>query len=73
MGAATNRVNLMSDVLLFVLVVFVNTLKLYIICFVVPVKKKKKERQHAQKEGMEGGGEKEKVYRPPDNMTITNT
>lgn len=71
MGAATNRVNLMSDVLLFVLVVFVDTLKLYIICFVVPVKKKKKRDNTRKKKAWRGG--EEKVYRPPDNMTITNT
>lgn len=69
MEAAANRVNLMSDVLLFVLVAFVKTLKLYIICFVVPVKKKKKRTREKRRHG---GGE-EKVYRPPDNMTITNT
>lgn len=56
MGAATNRVNLMSDVLLFVLVVFVNTLKLYIICFVVPVKKKKKRETTRAKRRHGGGG-----------------
>lgn len=64
MGAATNRVNLMSDVLLFVLVVFVNTLKLYIICFVVPVKKKKKRDNTRKKKAWRGGVKKRCIGHP---------